>query len=72
MHLHGDYGPRVLVRENHVSGLDIGLQLEAPGLTAQPDGIWSVHANVCETRTMLVAPAWLRTSATRGDKNVLV
>lgn len=72
IHLHGDYGPRLLVRENHVSDFDIGLQLEAPGLKEQPDGIWSLSANVCETRTMLVAPDWVKKVAAKGDKNVLV
>lgn len=71
VHLHGDYGPRLLVRENHVTGFDIGVELVSTA-EEKPDGLWSVHSNVFDTRTMLVAPGWLKSLANKGDRNVQV
>ena len=70
VHLHGEYGPRVLVRENHVTDFDIGVELKPTDAAEQKGVLWSVHGNVFRTRVMLVAPSWVKAASLEGDKNV--
>ncbi len=72
VHLHGEYGPRVLVRENHVTDFDIGVELVPTGPEEKADRLWSVHGNVFSTRVMLVAPTWVKSASAKGDKNMQV
>lgn len=72
VHLHGEYGPRVLVRENHVTDFDIGVELEPTTQDDHARPLWSVHANVFHTRVALLAPDWVKNAAEEGDRNVQV